>query len=83
MCEAVGERPNGRPKEGCSSASLRRCVAPSPAKPTTDTDAALSNTKIPERAQVEISEGGTIPASALKKITAGGDGVGLRCYDNG
>jgi len=32
---------------------------------------------------VEISEGGTIPASALKKITAGGDGVGLRCYDNG
>jgi citrate synthase len=33
--------------------------------------------------QVEISDGGTIQASALKKITAGGDGVGLRCYDNG
>jgi citrate synthase len=33
--------------------------------------------------QIEITEGGTIPASALKKITAGGDGVGLRTYDPG
>jgi citrate synthase len=33
--------------------------------------------------QIEVSEGGTIPAAALKKITAGGDGVGLRTYDPG
>ncbi|GBF91260.1 citrate synthase [Raphidocelis subcapitata] len=32
---------------------------------------------------IEITEGGTIPAAALKKITAGGDGVGLRTYDPG
>jgi len=32
---------------------------------------------------VEVSEGGTINAQALKKITAGGDGVGLRTYDPG
>jgi hypothetical protein len=33
--------------------------------------------------QLEISDGGTINATALKKITAGGDGVGLRTYDPG
>lgn len=33
--------------------------------------------------QLEVSEGGTINAQALKKITAGGDGVGLRTYDPG
>ena len=33
--------------------------------------------------QIDISEGGTINASALKKITAGGDGLGLRTYDPG
>lgn len=33
--------------------------------------------------QLEISEGGTISAQALKQITAGGDGVGLRTYDPG
>ncbi len=33
--------------------------------------------------QVEVSEGGTINAAALKQITAGGDGVGLRAYDPG
>lgn len=33
--------------------------------------------------QLEVSEGGTIAASALKQITAGGDGVGLRAYDPG
>lgn len=32
---------------------------------------------------LEINDGGTINASALKKITAGGDGVGLRTYDPG
>jgi citrate synthase len=35
------------------------------------------------RPQLEVSEGGTINASALKQITAGGDGVGLRTYDPG
>ena len=29
----------------------------------------------------QIDEYGTIPASALKQIKAGGDGVGLRTYD--
>lgn len=33
--------------------------------------------------QIEVTEGGTIPAQALKQITAGGDGVGLRTYDPG
>jgi hypothetical protein len=33
--------------------------------------------------QLEISEGGTINAQALKQIKAGGDGVGLRAYDPG
>jgi citrate synthase len=33
--------------------------------------------------QIEVSEGGTINVQALKKITAGGDGVGLRTYDPG
>lgn len=35
------------------------------------------------RLQLEVSEGGTINASALKQIVAGGDGVGLRTYDPG
>ncbi|BBN15682.1 citrate synthase [Marchantia polymorpha subsp. ruderalis] len=33
--------------------------------------------------EFEISEGGTIKATDLKKITAGGDGFGLRTYDPG
>lgn len=33
--------------------------------------------------QLEISDGGTINAQALKQIKAGGDGVGLRTYDPG
>jgi hypothetical protein len=33
--------------------------------------------------QLEISEGGTLNAQALKQIKAGGDGVGLRTYDPG
>lgn len=33
--------------------------------------------------EISISEGGTIKATDLKKITAGGDGVGLRTYDPG
>jgi citrate synthase len=32
---------------------------------------------------IDVTEGGTINASDLKKITAGGDGVGLRTYDPG
>ena len=32
---------------------------------------------------LKISEGGTIRATDLKQITAGGDGVGLRTYDPG
>lgn len=32
---------------------------------------------------LDVSDGGTINASALKQITAGGDGVGLRTYDPG
>ncbi len=34
-------------------------------------------------AQLEISEGGTLNAQALKQIKAGGDGAGLRTYDPG
>ena len=33
--------------------------------------------------ELKISEGGTIRATDLKQITAGGDGVGLRTYDPG
>ena len=33
--------------------------------------------------EIKISEGGTIRATDLKAITAGGDGVGLRTYDPG
>lgn len=33
--------------------------------------------------QLEVSEGGTLNAQALKQIKAGGDGVGLRTYDPG
>lgn len=32
---------------------------------------------------IPISDHGTIKGTDLKKITAGGDGVGLRPYDNG
>lgn len=37
----------------------------------------------PRLLQLEISEGGTIKADALKAIKAGGDNVGLRTYDPG
>lgn len=37
----------------------------------------------PNKMQLEISEGGTLNAQALKQIKAGGDGVGLRTYDPG
>jgi hypothetical protein len=33
--------------------------------------------------QLNISEGGTLNASELKQIKAGGDNVGLRAYDPG
>lgn len=33
--------------------------------------------------EIPISDHGTIKGTDLKKITAGGDGVGLRPYDNG
>lgn len=36
-----------------------------------------------KRYEIPISEHGTIKGTELKKITAGGDGVGLRTYDNG
>lgn len=32
---------------------------------------------------IQVSDHGTIKATDLKKITAGGDGVGLRTFDNG
>lgn len=44
--------------------------------------AALTRPHAPA-AQLEVSDGGTINAQALKQITAGGDGVGLRTYDPG
>jgi hypothetical protein len=67
-------------------AAAAAAAASSPAQLTTAACASLSPpTPKPssKKTQVEISDGGTIQASALKKITAGGDGVGLRCYDNG
>ncbi len=33
--------------------------------------------------EIKISDQGTIAGTELKKITAGGDGVGLRTYDPG
>ena len=33
--------------------------------------------------EIEISDHGTIKGTDLKKITAGGDGAGIRPYDNG
>lgn len=33
--------------------------------------------------EIPISDHGTVKGTDLKKITAGGDGVGLRPYDNG
>lgn len=36
-----------------------------------------------KRYELPISEHGTIKGTDLKAITAGGDGVGLRTYDNG
>lgn len=35
------------------------------------------------RYEIAVSDHGTIKATDLKQITAGGDGVGLRTYDNG
>jgi citrate synthase len=36
-----------------------------------------------KRYEIAISDHGTIKATDLKQISAGGDGVGLRTYDNG
>lgn len=33
--------------------------------------------------EISVSDHGTIKATDLKQITAGGDGVGLRTFDNG
>lgn len=41
------------------------------------------DTRSGKKYTLEISEGGTINAQALKQIKAGGDGVGLRTYDPG
>ena len=36
-----------------------------------------------KRYEISIDDHGTIKATDLKQVTAGGDGVGLRTYDNG
>lgn len=36
-----------------------------------------------KRYEIAISDHGTIQATDLKQIKAGGDGVGLRTFDNG
>ena len=36
-----------------------------------------------KRYEMSIDDHGTIKATDLKQVTAGGDGVGLRTYDNG
>lgn len=43
----------------------------------------ITDNRTGRRYEVPISEHGTIKAMDLKQITAGGDGVGLRTYDNG
>jgi citrate synthase len=43
----------------------------------------VTDNRTGNRYEIKISEHGTIKATDLKQITAGGDGVGLRTYDNG
>lgn len=43
----------------------------------------VTDTRTGKQYELEISEHGTIKGTDLKKIQAGGDGVGLRTYDNG
>jgi citrate synthase len=64
--------------------SASTCCLPPPIPPSP-----LSPLTVPSHvvhvwpAQLEISDGGTLNAQALKQIKAGGDGVGLRTYDPG
>jgi citrate synthase len=43
----------------------------------------LIDNRTGKRYEVAISDHGSIKATDLKQVTAGGDGVGLRTYDNG
>jgi len=43
----------------------------------------ITDNRTGKKYDLKISEGGTIRATDLKQIKAGGDGVGLRTYDPG
>lgn len=43
----------------------------------------LIDNRTGKRYEVAVSDHGSIKATDLKQVTAGGDGVGLRTYDNG
>lgn len=43
----------------------------------------ITDSRTGRRYDITIGDHGTIKATDLKQITAGGDGVGLRTYDNG
>jgi len=43
----------------------------------------VTDSRTGKKYEIPISDHGTIKGTDLKKITAGGDGVGIRPYDNG
>lgn len=43
----------------------------------------VTDSRTGKKYEIAITESGQIKATDLKKITAGGDGVGLRTYDPG
>lgn len=43
----------------------------------------VTDNRTGKKYDIKILEGGVIQATDLKKITAGGDGVGLKTYDPG
>lgn len=43
----------------------------------------VTDNRTGKKYEIEISDHGTIKGTDLKKITAGGDGTGIRPYDNG
>ncbi len=43
----------------------------------------VTDNRTGKKYEIPISDHGTIKGTDLKKITAGGDGVGIRPYDNG
>ena len=43
----------------------------------------VTDNRTGKKYEIEISDHGTIKGTDLKKITAGGDGAGIRPYDNG